>query len=213
MSYQYADLDNLLADYLPDAKKQSEKDAISRILSSVSMFVDSYCRRNPRHFSGVEIPAIDEESEATLPDATEKRFRGAGERFLQLPVHIFGSIESVKYAETVIDSSRYYESDKNGWLYSEQSAVSSEQSFGLPLTAHCSLFQDGVIYKVEAVWGYRNTPEDLQEAVRQTVERIWRSERGVLGQISPNGFVIERALPEFAREVLNTYKKREFEIS
>lgn len=144
----------------------------------------------------------------TYDAPTEKRLRGEGRNFLRLPVHIFGSIESVKLNGTVIDSANYYESDKNGWLYEETNVWSENDGFD----PDCPLFENGRIYKVTARWGYAVTPLDLQEAVRETVTRLWETQKGTLGQITPNGFVIERALPLFAREVLNRYKKREFEI-
>jgi hypothetical protein len=56
------------------------------------------------------------------------------------------------------------------------------------------------------------TPADLSEAVRQTVVRIWEAQKGVLGEVTPSGFVIERAMPVFAKEVLDRYKARPFEI-
>lgn len=193
----YADKDNLLADYLPEAKSNAEKDAVGRILDSVSTFVDTYCKRTPGYFN----PAAAEVS--------MKRVRGEGAHFLRLPVHVFGSITTVSISGTEIDSEDYYESEKNGWLYLENDSSPVEASFNV-----CSRerWYDGQIYKVTARWGYAATPLDLSEAVRSIVLRIWETQKGVLGQITPNGFVIERALPPLAKEILDRYKRREFEI-
>ena len=194
----YADLDNLIADYLPDAKSVAERAAVGRILDGVSAFVDSYCRRAAGYFN-------------PSPDvASVKRVRGEGAHFLRLPVHVFGSVEEVKTSYgTLIASSRYYESEKNGWLYAEEDGIYPEASFDLNTPDE---WQDGQIFKVKARWGYADTPKDVQEAVRETVVKIWETQSGTLGQITPNGFVIERSLPLFAKEVLLRYKKREFEI-
>lgn len=193
----YANLDQLIADYIPGATKQAEVDAIERVLDNVSAFVDTYCRRTAGFFNpSAEEPSI-------------KRVRGEGSHFLRLPVHVFGSITSVKRGNstTAIDSSSYYESDKNGWLYIEEDSIYPETSFG------CSEnWIDGAIYKVTARWGYAATPADLQEAVRQLVVKIWETQHGVLGTETPSGFIIERAMPPLVREVLDRYKKRQFEI-
>jgi hypothetical protein len=195
----YADLNNLLADYLPEAKSVAEKAAVGRILEAVSAFVDSYCRRPAGYFNprGADTPA------------SEKRIRGCGEHFLRLPVHVPGSIESVKHGETVIAASSYYESENLGWLYLENSGLGLEETF---FPAQNNRWIDGAIYKVRARWGYAATPLDLSEAVRQTVVRWWETQAGTLGQVTPNGFVTERDLPRSAKLILDRYKRREFEI-
>jgi hypothetical protein len=193
----YADKDQLIADYLPDAKSTAEKAAIQRILDGVSTFVDTYCDRKPGYFNPAET------------EPSEKRVRGEGKHFLRLPRHVFGSIEQVTLYGTVIDSELFYESEKNGWLYYENVGVGLERTF-----ADCSdrRWYEGEAYKVTARWGYAVTPLDLQEAVRQTVTRIWEAQKGVLGDVTPSGFVIERSMPLFAREVFDRYKARPFEI-
>lgn len=185
----YADIDQLKADYLPDLKSTAEIAAVTRTLDNVSSFVDTYCRRTAGFFSpSAEAPS-------------EKRVRGEDENFLRIPLHVFGSIDQVTENGIAIDIDLCYESDVNGWLYLDSDLLPKEPSW-----------TDGQIYKVTARWGYAATPADLQEAVRQLVVKIWETQRGVLGQVTPNGFVIERAMPPFVREVLDRYKKRQFEI-
>lgn len=191
----YADLNNLKADYLPDLKSAADSAAVARILDAVSAFVDTYCRRPAGHFD----PASS--------SASERRVRGEGGHCLRLPVHVPGTVSAVKVNGSTIDSANYYESEKNGWLYLENDPWTPERS----LDEHFSEWTDGRIYKVTARWGYPATPADLQEAVRQTVAAVWDRQRGVLGELTPNGFVIERAMPLFAREVLDSYRRREFE--
>jgi hypothetical protein len=194
----YADKEQLIADYIPDAKSQKETDAIGRILDAVSAFVDSYCKRTAGYFSASPI------------EPSMKRVRGEGNHFLRLPIHVFGTITQITTNfGSVVDSSAYYESDKNGWLYAEENSLYPETSFD-----YCSsnVWADGQIFKVTARWGYAETPKDLSEAVRLTVLRIWETQKGTLGQITPGGFVVERAMPPLAKEILDRYKRRQFEI-
>lgn len=184
----YANRDNLIADYLPKSTSVAETAAIERLLDNVSAFVDTYCQRPSGYFN------------ASSVDPAEKPVRGEGEHFLRLPVHIFGSITTVKFYGTEIDSANYYESDKNGWLYAEAGFI-EELSW-----------ENGGVYAITARWGYLSTPLDIQEAVRETVIRLWESQKGTFGQIAPSGFLIERSTPVFAREVLDKYKRRQFEI-
>lgn len=137
----------------------------------------------------------------TYDPPTEKRVCGEGEHFLRLPVHVPGTIEQVSLHGGVIDSAHYYESEKNGWLYYDGDTYDRSD-----------YWIDGALYTVKARWGFAATPLDLEEAIRQTVARIWQAQKGVLGEVTPNGFVIERAMPLFAREVLDRYKRREFEV-
>lgn len=193
----YASIDQLINDYLPETKKPAEIAAVTRILDAVSSFVDTYCRRPAGYFN----PAGSE---------SEKRVRGEGAHYLRLPVHVFGSITSVSLNGTAIDPATFYESEKNGWLYFEDEGYGLENSFYSDET--CRTWRDGRVYKITARWGYEATPLDLAEAVRLTVLRVWETQKGVLGQITPNGFVIERAMPPLAKEILDRYKRREFEI-
>ncbi|MBS1797456.1 MAG: hypothetical protein JSS81_26775 [Acidobacteria bacterium] len=193
----YADKDQLISDYIPEAKSNAEKDAIGRILDGVCAFADSYCRRAPGYFN--PSPA----------DPSVRRVRGEGMRFLRLPVHVAGSVSLVTFDGQTIDTADYYESDKNGWLYLENNGFGLERTF----FAACEnrWIPEG-LYKVTARWGYPATPADLEEAVRLTVLRVWETQKGTLGQLMPSGFVVERALPPLAREILDRYKRREFEI-
>lgn len=185
----YADITELVADYLPDAKSDAELAAVGRILDNVSTFVDTFCRRRPGYFDpSPETPSM-------------QRVKGEGQNYLRLPKHIFDSIESVTLNGQVLDPASYYESEKNGWLYVDGN--------GLFVTRE---FYDEEIYRVTARWGYEETPLDIVEAVRQTVVRIWEAQHGVLGDVNPEGFVIERVMPPFALEVLNNYRRREFEV-
>ena len=211
---KYADLDNLIADYIPEATSDEEKAAIGRILDNVSAFVDAYCKRPPNYFDSVlttdasGLPPSGSNPPLVLTAATTKRVRGEGHHFLRLPVHIFGSIESLTLNGRVINS--FYESEKNGWLYIEHLSGNIYQDNQWSMVNDKWL--DGVTYFVAAVWGYENIPLPIVEAVRLIVARIWSVQKGTIGQVTAEGFIHEKLIPQAAKDLLKPFVRREFEI-
>jgi len=193
----YTDLENLIADYLPEATKDEEIYALGRLLDNVSSFVDSYCKRTSGFF-------------APNDDETTIRAYGEGERFLRLPVHQFGTITEVKYCGSVIAASDYYESEKNGWLYTEDDADLPESTFDF--CSNLRWYEDAV-YRVTLKLGYEETPKVIQEFCRLAVKSIWESQAGTLGQISVVGFALKAQLfPPDLLLMIEEFRKREFEI-
>jgi hypothetical protein len=193
----YADIDELIADYIPEAKSDKEKAAVGRILDSVSAFVDSYLKRADGYFT------------ASPAQPSMKRVRGEGKHFLRLPVHVLGSITEVTAnSGSVINSNAYYESDKNGWLYADENLV-AESIFD---SCSSNVWADGQIFKVTARWGYAATPLPIVEAVRLIVARIYSVQKGTIGQTTSEGFIQERLIPQAAKDLLKPFIKREFEI-
>lgn len=168
---RYANLDHLIADYIPEATSPEEINAVERILDAVSEWIDVHCKRASGYFAASE------------QQASMKRARGEGQNFLRLPVHVFGSIEKVETIYgSVIPPGAYYESEKNGWLYGEDDSHYSlypEASFDL-----CSptVWADGATFKVTARWGYEATPSPVAEAARLITARIWSVQKGTIGQ-------------------------------
>lgn len=196
MPNYYADIDDLIADLMPELTSQDEIDAIERTLAGASAFVDRYTGRPAGYF----LPASN--------TATARNFRGEGRRALRIPAHVRGSVTVAG-----IEASTYYESRDLGWLYFNAEVA--------PETGEAGSFDDyriwqkGKLYTVTAKWGYSATPDDIAEAVRQIVVRWYKTARGAFGadQVTPTGFVVERDVPASARVILDTYRKREFEIS
>lgn len=193
MPHTYADLAELLNDFLPELKSDEEQDAVERVLFGASAFVDSYCKRA----SGYFLPASN--------TATMKRFRGEGKRFLRIP-----PTNSTPTVEG-IEAGTFYKSD-NGWLYFEAIDL-PESSPALESFDSYRIWQKGKIYKVTAKWGYPQTPAEIVEAVRQITVKWFQSQRGIFGNesITPTGFVVERDVPLSARTILEPFIKREFE--
>jgi len=197
MPNYYADLDDLIADLMPEATTQAEIDAIERVIAGASAFVDRYCRRPAGYF----LPASN--------TASARKFRGEGRRALRIPAHVRGSV-----SVTGIEDSTWYESEDLGWLYFVAD-FAPESSDALENFDSYRIWQRGKLYEVTAKWGYEATPDDIAEAVRQIVVRWYKTARGAFGadQINPTGFVVERDVPASARVILDTYRKREFEIN
>lgn len=194
----YADLDNLIADYIPEAKSQREQAAVERILDAASAFVDSHCRRAPEFF-------------APSPEApTMKRVRGEDRHFLRLPVHIFGSITQIDDQTFTALGTRIYESEKSGWLYFESDEFGNESSFSIGYGY--KQWAANQVYRVTARWGYAATPLPVVEAVRLITARIYSVQKGTIGQVSGQGFINERLIPQAAKDLLKDFVKRPFEI-
>lgn len=192
---RYADLDNLIADMLPELESVAEKDALGRVLDGASAFIDSYCSRPVGYFS-------------PSPDiATDRLIAGENRRFLRLPVHVAGTVEI-----DGLDMTNFFESP-NGWIYPVNSNAGLEYSasyVGDDLSDF-GVFHKNRLYTVSARWGYAETPAEIVEAVRQITQRWFETQKGILGQITPGGFVVERDIPESARTILKPFRRRQFE--
>lgn len=188
MSHQYADLDQLIQDLLPGSVgNDDEKAAIGRVLEGVSDFIDRYTRRRPAAFV-----AFDPESGYVV-----KRIRGEGFNFLRMPYQSsLNSVSRVSINESLALGVDYYVSSR-GWVY---------------FTDPGRIFVEDEIYLVSARWGYPETPAAIVEAARQLTLRLWETQRGIFGQLTPSGIVIERALPPWVEITLREFRPRQGEI-
>lgn len=196
MAYQYADLDELIKDLLPgSAGKAAEKESLGRVLEGVSNFIDKFCRRPEKYF----MPAGEQ--------ATTRPIRGEGRRFLRLPEHVRGA--------TIVglNAGLYYEHEASGWIYASEN-VNESVALSSPFYNHyrSGAFADGAVFPVSARWGFEETPAAIREAARQTTLRVWETQRGIFGNLSPSGIVIERDLPPFVETLLLEFRRRQFEI-
>jgi hypothetical protein len=184
----YADLESLTADYLPDAKSAAEQSALGRILASATRGIDSYCKRPPQYFAPAGV------------SSSPRFFIGEGKNFLRLPVHVVGSIDPAEGVDCDGHAITNWV-ERGGWLY---------QTSGLGKLG--GIWQRSTEYTVSARWGYETTPEDIIEACRQLVVHYFERQRGTIGQITPNGFVIERDMPPSVKTLLDPYRRKEFEV-
>lgn len=184
----YADLAQLTADYLPEAQSAAEQAALGRILAAVTVAIDSYTKRPPQYFASAEA------------QPTARFFTGEGKVYLRLPVHIAGSIDPAEGVDCSGHSITNWV-ERGGWLY---------QTSGLGKLG--GIWQRGVEYTVSARWGYDTTPADITEACRQLVVHYFERQRGTIGQVTPNGFVIDRDMPPTVKTLLAAYRRKEFEV-
>jgi hypothetical protein len=193
----YVDTTQFIADHLPEVVSADETAAIARVILAASLYADRACGRPVGYFS------------AASGTASTRYFRGDGSKILRIPQHVIGSatVENVPV-------SAYYENTENGWLYkyTQEDLAASGEVYISGTSDQYPVWTPGKRYAVAARWGFAAIPQDLQQAVSMIVLRWWNTIHGTLGQVSPAGFVIERAVDPAAAEILAQYTRGEFEI-
>lgn len=185
----YANLDDLITDYLPEVGDNvTKRAALDRVLLSVTTAIDSYCKRTAQYFA----PAGEQPS--------PRIFFGEGKNALRLPVHVAGSIDQLEGVDLAGHAITNWV-ELRGWLF----LTCGFGQLG-------GIWQRGVQYTVRARWGYETTPPDVVEACRQWVVHFYERQNGTIGQITPTGFVIERDMPPSVKTLLAAYKPKELEI-
>jgi hypothetical protein len=196
MSYQYVTKENVKLWVIPEADLTDADTAarIDALINAASGMVDKYCRRPEGYFS----PAAAE--------PTTRRVRGEGKRYLRLGRYT----GTPTFSSPTISVNSYYFNSENGWVYYNDLPPNDEF---LPGSLGDNFFADGSIYIVSARWGFEATPDDIQMATALIAGKIWDVGKGVIGEISPSGFVIERDMPPVAKTMLTGWIRREFEIN
>lgn len=191
----YCDVENLIEQRFPDVVKAESQEALELLVESASRFIDKYVKKPYGYF--LPSPAI----------GTARTFRGDGGKILRLPKHIRGTCS---ITNLTIDD--WYESPKDGDLYRGDSANFPNLRDGWVFELNFNTYDRDVpvwinnrVYEVTAQWGYEEIPADIQEATMQIVYRWWHTQAGTLGQITPNGFQIERDIPKSAKAILDNY--------
>ncbi len=211
MPYQYATTAETIKDVLSETTHEDDIETVGRILEAASAMIDRFTNRPSGYFAAV--PPVDPEDDPLVYPTTVRRYRGTGTNFLQIGRHIPGTI-SVEN----VGSDLYYEHPENGWLYSVDVAGQAGAGVNDGLDGRFAPLRDrmfitGSLYLVTAAWGFAETPSDISFAAKQIAQHIWDRGRGIIGQISPTGFVIERDMPLTARTALTGWVRREFELN
>lgn len=200
MAYTYVEASEILSDKLPDLNAADDDvvDRITRLAESVSATIDRFCDRPAGYFTALAEPS----------DPTSKFYRGRNMNLLQIGRHVLGNIHVTGIADTA-----FYENPENGWLYESTATGSSNNiSTDRPFNDGSKFWDSRLRYEVVARWGFAEVPADIKEAVKLIVEQIANRGEGVIGQVTPAGFVIERDMPLTARTMLEPWIKREFEV-
>ena len=140
----------------------------------------------------------------TYDGPTPRRFRGAGENYLQMPPYVPGTASIDGIAPSV-----YYENDVNGWLFWNDQNFNGGDYFA---GSRRGFFEAGRVYIVSARWGFAETPPPIVAATKEIAAAIWSKGAGIIGDVSPSGFVIERDIPITTKALLKPYIRREFEV-
>lgn len=196
MAHRYITIAELKSYALPELNIDDDEQvaAAELLIESVSAFVDRHCKRPDEYFS----PAA--------ADATVRRFRGEGQDYLRIGKHV----GPAAVTNPAVSASVLYESG-NGWLRWSQQATNGDDDFLATIAG--GFFRRDQVYSVSARWGFASTPADIKQAVALIVGEIHERGKGVIGEISPAGFVIEREMPLQARAILRPWIRREFEIN
>jgi hypothetical protein len=199
MSHAYTTKERVKLLAVPEADLVNTEQAnrIDALIVAVSKFVDRYCGRPIAYFLGA----------TGTPVAAVRRYRGGGYNFLQIGQHFGPAVITSPATATSV----YYE-DENGWLQWTQETDNGQSDF-YATEYTTGFFGRNVLYLVSATWGFETTPEDVDLATALIVGDIWDRGNGVIGQISPTGFVVEKEIPLQARVLLDQRKRREFEVN
>lgn len=212
MSYRYAELGETIDDVLSEVKSETQKETVGRIIEAASGMVDRYTNRPSGYF--LPVPVVDPNDDPITYPTSVRRYRGTGTNFLQIGRHVYGTV-SVEN----VGADLYYEHDENGWLFANDAPGQAGYADGgqgpdpWDRGLKSRLFANGSLYVVTAAWGFAETPSDVIFATKQIVQHIWDRGKGIVGELTPTGFVIERDMPLSARTALTGWIKREFELN
>ena len=184
----YATLDEVISDCLPEVKSTTERAALGRFLEAASRAIDTFTKRPANYFAPAAQPA-------------PRNFAGEGTNYLRIPIHVEGSIDSATGVQVGGHPLTNW-IEQGGWLY-------MTKGFG----SLGGVWVRGSLYTVRARWGYEATPADIVMACKDLTTHYFNKHRGVIGQITPSGFVIERDVPPTIKPILAQYKRKEFEVA
>lgn len=185
---------------VPELKldNQDVAEAVDALCVAVSRAIDRFTDRPDGWF----------EAAGDNPTATQRRFRGEGKNYLRIPRHV----GTASIVSPIVADSAVYQNDKGWIVYNDGIPGSGNGPDYFPENSYCGFFADNAIYIVSAVWAFTATPADVEAAAALFVGHIWDRGKGVIGQVTPSGFVIERDMPPTVKTMLDGWKRREGEI-
>lgn len=198
MAHQYCTLELVksLASPETDIADADTITQVNAMIDAVSAWIDTYTDR-PANYFGV-----------AADDPTVRRYRGQDKDLLRIGPHVGTAAVTIP----LVAASLIHE-DSNGWIrYDGLDNISGDEDY-ISTYKTGRFFEKDVTYHVSARWGFVAIPPDIVLACALIVGEIMDRGKGVIGQVSPAGFVIERAMPLAARDILDGRKRKEFEIN
>lgn len=194
MAHKYTTKENVKLLAVPEANI-ADAGTIARIdayIEAVSAFIDKYCDRPEAYFGANNT-------------ASDRRYRGEGKNYLRVGKYH----DTFSFVSPVVASSSIYY-DANGWPRWNDQPLQNDSDY---FPADQPFFGSGALYVVNAKWGFAAIPPDIATATALIAGKLWDLGEGVIGEVTPSGFVLERELPLTARLLLDQYKRREFELN
>jgi hypothetical protein len=162
----YADIEELIAGYLPGVTSDEDKAALASMITRASRAIDTQTRRPANAFA----PAADSTSAQV--------FYGDGAAVLLLPEFVTGSVETVSaptgYMPPGYAEFRRREVSTGGLRVGLHTATAITGGILTPRVP----WAKGVPYTVKARWGFLATPPEIVEACFQLVRHWWRQQSG-----------------------------------
>lgn len=181
---------------IEDVAETSTAAALAALIPAASRLIDKFCDRPENYFS------------AAAADPTERTFRGEGKPYIRVGRYV--EADGLEFISPIVAASNFYLMP-NGWPRWKD-YPSNDQPDYWPINSD-AFFSAGQVYTIAARWGYAATPADITVAAALITGKMHDLGKGVIGEVSPAGFVIERDIPPTARLLLEGHKRREFEIN
>lgn len=213
----YFTVATVIADKMPEllpatggGANAADVTTVTHICEAVTAFIDSYTKRRSGYFSA----PIYSGGPPVIEAGTERIYRGEGQKYLRIGVHVPGTVLITK---PVMSAGATYErpDDPHSFLYAKDlfgGTLEDGYFDEIDEEQIKNFFRSGWSYTVKAVWKFPATPPDILEAGGEIIKTIWDKGKGVVGEVSPSGFVVERAIPLTAAAMLKPYIRRPFEI-
>lgn len=200
MSHQYCTKEQAQLWVIQEANlnEQATADRIDALINAASVLVDRYTKRPAEYFK-------DRSADA----ASERRYRGEGKNYLRLGKW-FGSDPAI--TSPIVSATSVYVHPENGWIYYNDQPSNDMPEY-IPGELSRNFFCAGQLYVVTAKWGFEAVPDDIAMATALIAGKAWDIGKGVIGQIAPDGFVIERDMPKLAKTILDNWVRRDFELN
>jgi hypothetical protein len=164
---------------------------LDALIEQASRMFDLECGVPEGYFNPVEIPV-----------ATAKTFYGDGGNYLQLPPYLPGTLSISVPADYTIPTY----AEQNGYL-----VLTTESGLLPPFNRFYNLswpgWWSGVAVTVSAVWGWRETPQDVKAAVIEWVLNLWReTDPAAVKLVGLEGQPLREAIPPRVKAIARKWR-------